>query len=101
MYKMLDIHVLCFPIICPSQWVKVPLLDSRYRGVCEKPSMDIWKCKVSNKLPAHLCACALLGRVIGTATVVPYDQNKANYPSHLPNLKHTGKQTHDMFYFLV
>ncbi|XP_053188259.1 E3 ubiquitin-protein ligase listerin [Scomber japonicus] len=73
----------------PPQWVKVPLLDSRYRGVCEKPSMDIWKCKVSNKLPAHLCACALLGKVIRTATVVPCDQNKANYPSHLPNLKHT------------
>eukprot|EP00064_Thunnus_orientalis_P010735 superscaffoldBa00001484_g10762 len=73
----------------PPQWVKTPLLASRHRGVCEKPSMDIWKCKVSNRLPAHLCACALLGRVIRTAAFIPCDQKKAKCPSHLPNIKYT------------
>ncbi|KAM9846961.1 E3 ubiquitin-protein ligase listerin [Aulostomus maculatus] len=68
----------------PPQWVKTPLLASRYRGVCENSSMDIWKSKVSNKLPAHLCACALLGKANQTAA--PSDQNKA---SCLPDLKYT------------
>uniref|UniRef100_A0AAX7SBV7 E3 ubiquitin-protein ligase listerin n=1 Tax=Astatotilapia calliptera TaxID=8154 RepID=A0AAX7SBV7_ASTCA len=47
----------------PPQWIKSPLLSSRLRDVCEKPSMDMWKFRELNKLPAHLCACALLGKV--------------------------------------
>lgn len=73
----------------PPQWVKTPLLSGRHRGVCEKPSMDIWKFRVSNRLPAHLCACALLGRVARTVTFVPPDQKEAESHSHLPNLKYT------------
>uniref|UniRef100_A0A8C4H2P3 E3 ubiquitin-protein ligase listerin n=1 Tax=Dicentrarchus labrax TaxID=13489 RepID=A0A8C4H2P3_DICLA len=44
----------------PPQWIKTPLLSSRHRGVCEKSSMDVWKFRVSTRLPAHLCASALL-----------------------------------------
>ncbi|GAA6232148.1 E3 ubiquitin-protein ligase listerin [Lates japonicus] len=73
----------------PPQWIKIPLLSSRHRGVCEKPSMDIWKFKVPNGLPAHLCACALLGRVAKTVGAIPQDQNEAQSPSHLPDLKYT------------
>ncbi|XP_028277901.1 E3 ubiquitin-protein ligase listerin isoform X2 [Parambassis ranga] len=67
----------------PPQWVKTPLLSGRLRGVCEKPSIDIWTFKALDKLPAHLCACALLGRVAQTAALIPCDQNKAEYPSNL------------------
>ncbi|KAM9348056.1 E3 ubiquitin-protein ligase listerin [Symphorus nematophorus] len=73
----------------PPQWVKTPLLSSRHRGVCEKSSMDMWKFRVSVRLPAHLCACALLGRVARSVAFIPHDQKKAEHPSHLPNLKST------------
>ncbi|XP_022063447.2 E3 ubiquitin-protein ligase listerin [Acanthochromis polyacanthus] len=73
----------------PPQWIKTPLLSSRHRGVCEKPSMDIWRFRESNRLPAHLCACALLGKVAQTAVRIPRDQKDAEYPSSLPDLKYT------------
>lgn len=72
----------------PPQWVKTPLLSSRHRGVCEKSSMDTWKFRVSARLPAHLCACALLGRVAQPVAFIPPDQKEAECPSHLPNLKY-------------
>lgn len=73
----------------PPQWVKTPLLAGRHRGVCEKPSTDMWKFKLSSKLPSHLCACALLGRVIRTAVPKPCDQKDAKLHSQLPNLANT------------
>uniref|UniRef100_A0A8C9ZA49 E3 ubiquitin-protein ligase listerin n=1 Tax=Sander lucioperca TaxID=283035 RepID=A0A8C9ZA49_SANLU len=77
----------------PPQWIKTPLLSSRHRGVCEKPSMDTWKFRVSTRPPAHLCACALLGRVARTAAFIPHDKQDAECPSLLPNLNHTGTHT--------
>ncbi|XP_072302199.1 E3 ubiquitin-protein ligase listerin [Eucyclogobius newberryi] len=47
----------------PPQWVKVPLLSGHLRAVCEKPSEDMWKSRALTRLPAHLCVCALLGKV--------------------------------------
>ncbi|XP_022618453.1 E3 ubiquitin-protein ligase listerin [Seriola dumerili] len=76
----------------PPQWIKTPLLSSRHRGVCEKPSMNIWKFKVPNGLPAHLCACALLGRVARTVAAIPRDQEEAQCHSHLPDLKCTASE---------
>ncbi|KAM3869223.1 E3 ubiquitin-protein ligase listerin [Diretmus argenteus] len=73
----------------PPQWVKSPLLSSRLQVVCDYPCMDVWKFKVSTRLPAHLCACALLGRVAHSAAVAPGDQQEADCPSYLPNLKCT------------
>ncbi|XP_029375835.1 E3 ubiquitin-protein ligase listerin [Echeneis naucrates] len=66
----------------PPQWIKRPLLSSCQRGVCEKPSMNIWKSKVPNGLPAHLSACALLGRVAKTAAALLSDQKEAQCPFH-------------------
>uniref|UniRef100_A0A8C4H274 E3 ubiquitin-protein ligase listerin n=1 Tax=Dicentrarchus labrax TaxID=13489 RepID=A0A8C4H274_DICLA len=77
-------------------WIKTPLLSSRHRGVCEKSSMDVWKFRVSTRLPAHLCASALLARVAQSVAFIPYEQKEAEYPSHLPNLKYTGTHTQDM-----
>ncbi|XP_029304637.1 E3 ubiquitin-protein ligase listerin [Cottoperca gobio] len=73
----------------PPQWIKTPLLSSRLRGVCEKPSIDIWKFRMPTRPPAHLSACALLGRVAQTVAFIPCDKNEAECPSHLPNLKNT------------
>ncbi|XP_017273716.1 E3 ubiquitin-protein ligase listerin [Kryptolebias marmoratus] len=70
----------------PSQWIKTPLLANRHRGVCEKPSQDTWKFRELNRLPAHLCVCALLGRVAQTAS---RDQKETQCPSPLPNLTNT------------
>ncbi|KAA8586931.1 hypothetical protein FQN60_000767 [Etheostoma spectabile] len=70
-------------------WIKSPLLSCRHRGVCEKRSMDIWKFRLSTRLPAHLCACALLGRVAQTAAFIPRDKKNAECPSLFANLKHT------------
>ncbi|XP_020778547.1 E3 ubiquitin-protein ligase listerin [Boleophthalmus pectinirostris] len=47
----------------PPQWVKLPLLSGHLRAVCEKPSVDMWKSRALTRLPAHLCVCALLGKV--------------------------------------
>uniref|UniRef100_A0A7N8Y352 E3 ubiquitin-protein ligase listerin n=1 Tax=Mastacembelus armatus TaxID=205130 RepID=A0A7N8Y352_9TELE len=60
----------------PPQWIKKPLLSSRHRGICQKPSMDLWKFRPSTRLPAHLCACALLGRVARTVAFIPCNQNE-------------------------
>ncbi|KAI3373165.1 hypothetical protein L3Q82_006491 [Scortum barcoo] len=73
----------------PPQWIKTPLLSSRHRGVYEKHSVDLWKLRMSTKLPAHLCTCALLGKVVQTIAVTRPDQKGAESPSHLPNLKYT------------
>ncbi|XP_020495512.2 E3 ubiquitin-protein ligase listerin [Labrus bergylta] len=73
----------------PPQWIKTPLLSGQYRGVFEKPTMDMWKSRLSTKLPAHLCVCALLGRV---ARTVAGDQEEAECSSHLPNLKNTASE---------
>uniref|UniRef100_A0A669CBP5 E3 ubiquitin-protein ligase listerin n=1 Tax=Oreochromis niloticus TaxID=8128 RepID=A0A669CBP5_ORENI len=61
----------------PPQWIKSPLLSSRLRDVCEKPSMDMWKFRELNKLPAHLCACALLGKVAHSAAFTHGGQSEA------------------------
>ncbi|XP_008425391.1 E3 ubiquitin-protein ligase listerin [Poecilia reticulata] len=71
------------------QWVKSPLLSNRHRGVCEKPSKDMWKFRDSNRLPAHLCVCAVLGIVAQTAAVLASDQKEAPHSSFLPNLTGT------------
>ncbi|KAK5612984.1 hypothetical protein CRENBAI_003373 [Crenichthys baileyi] len=71
------------------QWVKSPLLSNRHRGVCEKPSKDMWKFRDSSRLPAHLCVCAVLGRVAQTAAVSPCGQKEALCPSFFPNLTGT------------
>ncbi|XP_042355123.1 E3 ubiquitin-protein ligase listerin [Plectropomus leopardus] len=73
----------------PPQWIKKPLLSSRHRGVCEKPSMDIWKLRVSTRPPAHLCTCALLGRVAWTVASITHDKKEEECPSHFPNFKYT------------
>ncbi|KAF3706549.1 E3 ubiquitin-protein ligase listerin [Channa argus] len=70
----------------PPQWIKNPLLSSRHRGVCEKPSMDMWKFRLSSRLPAHLCACAMLGKVVKTA-FTPCDQQ--NWECSSVNLQYT------------
>uniref|UniRef100_A0AAQ5Y5S5 E3 ubiquitin-protein ligase listerin n=1 Tax=Amphiprion ocellaris TaxID=80972 RepID=A0AAQ5Y5S5_AMPOC len=86
----------------PLQWIKTPLLSSRHRGVCENPSMDIWRFRESNRLPAHLCACALLGKVAQTAVLKSCDQKDAECPSSLPDLKYTGTHgtEHELHLFL-
>nr|XP_040037059.1 E3 ubiquitin-protein ligase listerin [Gasterosteus aculeatus aculeatus] len=73
----------------PPQWVKTPLLTGCYRGVCEKPSMEMWKLRVSARPPAHLCACALLGRVAQTVAFTPCDKKEADWDSPLPKLQYT------------
>lgn len=65
----------------PPQWVKTPLLSSRLRAVCEKPSVDMWKFKALSRLPAHLCVCALLGKVA-----------QRGKECSLPNLKHAAAE---------
>uniref|UniRef100_A0A7N8X9X8 E3 ubiquitin-protein ligase listerin n=1 Tax=Mastacembelus armatus TaxID=205130 RepID=A0A7N8X9X8_9TELE len=81
--------VMCYfsPFVCPLQWIKKPLLSSRHRGICQKPSMDLWKFRPSTRLPAHLCACALLGRVARTVAFIPCNQNEAKSLSHLTDLQ--------------
>ncbi|KAI7793222.1 putative E3 ubiquitin-protein ligase listerin [Triplophysa rosa] len=71
----------------PPQWVKHPLLSGRLRVTGEYPSLDVWKFRPSNRLPAHLCASALLGKIIHTVTS-PDDQQVAADFSEIPNLKH-------------
>lgn len=47
----------------PPQWVKSSLLSGHLKPACEKPSVDMWKLRELTRLPAHLCVCALLGKV--------------------------------------
>lgn len=56
--------------------------------------MDTWKFKASARFPAHLCACALLGKVAQVSAFVPCEQKDADCPSHLQNLKYTGTHPH-------
>lgn len=78
---------------CHLQWIKIPLLSGRHRGACEKPSIDMWKFRFPSRLPAHLCACALLGKVAKTA-FRPCNQNNEECPSHVLNLMNTGKNVY-------
>uniref|UniRef100_A0A673YUH1 E3 ubiquitin-protein ligase listerin n=1 Tax=Salmo trutta TaxID=8032 RepID=A0A673YUH1_SALTR len=52
------------PPFLSSQWVRSPLLSGRLRMVCGYPCMEVWKIRGSSRLPAHLCVCALLSRVV-------------------------------------
>ena len=56
---------------------------------CDYPSMDVWKSTLSSQVPAHLCACTLLGRVIQMEAVSPTDQQRADW-SLYSDLKYTG-----------
>ncbi|XP_029956883.1 E3 ubiquitin-protein ligase listerin isoform X1 [Salarias fasciatus] len=73
----------------PPQWIKAPLLSGRHRGVYEKASVDMWKVRDLNRLPAHLGACALLGSVVQAAQFVPCDQNESKCPALLQNIIYT------------
>uniref|UniRef100_A0A672KHH9 E3 ubiquitin-protein ligase listerin n=1 Tax=Sinocyclocheilus grahami TaxID=75366 RepID=A0A672KHH9_SINGR len=59
----------------------------------EYPCMDL----STNRLPAHLCVSALLGRIIFTATSPDDQQVKADF-SEIPDLKRIG-ETHSFIYF--
>lgn len=78
------------PTCISSQWVKHPLLSGRLRVTGEYPSMDLWKFRPSNRLPVHLCASALLGKIIHTVTS-PDDQQVAADVLEISNLKHIGE----------
>uniref|UniRef100_A0A672SBT7 E3 ubiquitin-protein ligase listerin n=1 Tax=Sinocyclocheilus grahami TaxID=75366 RepID=A0A672SBT7_SINGR len=69
------------------QWVRHPLLCGRLRVTGEYPCMDVWKFRATNRLPAHLCVSALLGRIIFTATSPDDQQVEADF-SEIPDLKH-------------
>lgn len=71
----------------PPQWVKSPLLSCHLRAVCEKPSVDIWRSRVLTKLPAHLCVCALLGKVAKNVN----QSGQEKYLS-LPNIQHAAAE---------
>ncbi|XP_077403469.1 E3 ubiquitin-protein ligase listerin [Vanacampus margaritifer] len=73
----------------PSHWVKTPLLAGRYREVCETSCEDTWKLKMPNVLPAHLGACALLGKVSYAASLSNCNQKSVKCQPQLPNLIHT------------
>lgn len=72
------------------QWVKRPLLGGRIRAAGEYPCVDVWKVRGLSRLPAHLCASALLGKIIFTA--VPADnQQEETDTTELPELRQTGE----------
>ncbi|XP_061607193.1 E3 ubiquitin-protein ligase listerin [Phyllopteryx taeniolatus] len=73
----------------PSHWIKTPLLAGRYRGVCEMSCEDTWKLKMPNVLPAHLCTCALLGKVTLAASLLNCNQKNEKCQPQLANLMHT------------
>lgn len=79
----------CF-LWCP-QWVKTPLLYRHYRGLCRQSSVDVWKSPASARLPAHLCACALLGKVARLAAFRPCQQKTAENIPRLRILETTGR----------
>uniref|UniRef100_A0AAR2LMT5 E3 ubiquitin-protein ligase listerin n=1 Tax=Pygocentrus nattereri TaxID=42514 RepID=A0AAR2LMT5_PYGNA len=71
-------------------WVKRPLLCGRLRVTEEIPGVELWKVKDMSRLPAHLCASAVLGKIIFIA--VPADtQQEETDTSELPDLRHTGE----------
>ncbi|KTF85777.1 hypothetical protein cypCar_00015104 [Cyprinus carpio] len=75
----------CIRRALPPQWVKHPLLCGRLRVTGEYPCMDLR----TNRLPAHLCVSALLGRIIFTAASPDDQQVEADF-SDIPDLKHIG-----------
>nr|XP_061801771.1 E3 ubiquitin-protein ligase listerin-like [Nerophis lumbriciformis] len=70
----------------PSHWVNTPLLAGRFRGVFETSSEGKFKVKMPNALPAHLCTCALLGKVTRAASLSNCNQQSDKCQSQLPNL---------------
>ncbi|XP_058483459.1 E3 ubiquitin-protein ligase listerin [Solea solea] len=71
----------------PPQWIKTPLLSSRHRAVCKNPSVDMQTFMEPNVVPAHLCACAVLGTVARTVVDKPCEPKTTQ--SHLPLLNCT------------
>ncbi|KAJ8266659.1 hypothetical protein GJAV_G00133160 [Gymnothorax javanicus] len=71
----------------PPQWVKSPLLSGRLRVTPSHPSANVWKFRPSSKLPAHLSASALLGRVVTTA--MGTFEHQGEDPTQLCDLKET------------
>ncbi|KAF7701263.1 E3 ubiquitin-protein ligase listerin [Silurus meridionalis] len=72
----------------PPQWVKRPLLCGHFRANCVCPGMELWKVRGLDTIPAHLCASAMLGKLIFSA--VPDDeQQEATDTIKLSNLENT------------
>ncbi|TSK16143.1 E3 ubiquitin-protein ligase listerin [Bagarius yarrelli] len=72
----------------PPQWVKQPLLCGHFKTICKSAGMEVWKTRSLNTLPAHLCASALLGRIIFSA--VPADrQQEETDPFEFPDSSQT------------
>nr|XP_006628262.1 PREDICTED: E3 ubiquitin-protein ligase listerin isoform X1 [Lepisosteus oculatus] len=71
----------------PPQWLKYPLLSGRLRVNCEYPCLEVWKFRASLKVPSHLCASALLGRIIFTSSSLESFHEKDSL--HLPDVKRT------------
>ncbi|KAF4108188.1 E3 ubiquitin-protein ligase listerin isoform X1 [Onychostoma macrolepis] len=74
----------CIRRALPPQWVKHPLLCGHLRVTGEYPCKDFFS---TNRLPAHLCVSALLGRVIFTAASPDDQQVEADF-SEIPDFKH-------------
>ncbi|XP_066507230.1 E3 ubiquitin-protein ligase listerin [Hoplias malabaricus] len=77
----------CLRNALPPQWIKQPLLCGRLKTTGKYLGMDEWKVKGSSRLPAHLCACAVLGKIIFLA-VPDNEQQKETDTSELPDLRH-------------
>ncbi|MBN3302917.1 LTN1 ligase, partial [Amia calva] len=71
----------------PPQWLKAPLLSGRLRVTCEYPCMDVWKFRASLNIPSHLCAAALLGRVI--FTTLDLEDCRKKHSLHLSEMQNT------------
>uniref|UniRef100_A0A4W4E597 E3 ubiquitin-protein ligase listerin n=1 Tax=Electrophorus electricus TaxID=8005 RepID=A0A4W4E597_ELEEL len=63
-------------------WIKRPLLAGRLRACGDCPCMEVWSVRASGKLPAHLCASALLGRIIFIAVPVGEQQEETDTSVH-------------------
>uniref|UniRef100_A0A8C1Z7D3 E3 ubiquitin-protein ligase listerin n=1 Tax=Cyprinus carpio TaxID=7962 RepID=A0A8C1Z7D3_CYPCA len=72
--------------LLPQVLSRHPLLCGRLRVSGEYPCMDAWKFRATNRLPAHLCVSALLGRIIFTAASPDDQQVEADF--EIPDLKH-------------
>uniref|UniRef100_A0A4W5QLU9 E3 ubiquitin-protein ligase listerin n=1 Tax=Hucho hucho TaxID=62062 RepID=A0A4W5QLU9_9TELE len=70
----------------PPQWVRSPLLSGRLRVVCDYPCVEVWKVRGSSRLPAHLCVCALLTRVVYNTDVTATVEGAGDY---MKDFKHT------------
>ncbi|XP_072514427.1 E3 ubiquitin-protein ligase listerin [Salminus brasiliensis] len=78
----------CLRKALPPQWVKRPLLCGRLGASGEYPCMDMWKMRGLSRVPAHLCASAVLGKIIFIAIPAENQQEETN-TSELPDLRHT------------